>query len=218
MGLFLRRPFHPADVREPLASWPVTLFVMLVSGFVVSELCSEWKSAQAWFLRAPEEAAAWLGAASYAGWIEGVWTLFVVPLAIWVILGRMVVLARGASDLADAWRRLAIPLAVLFAFGHLCKGLAKFVSWIGFLPLAAQDPAGIDTARALVARTLIPPKSVLPMTAVCVLSLALLLLGTYFTLRELRLAQGTTHRRFCLPTLVLAASFLFIVFGWAFLA
>lgn len=218
LGLFLRRPFHPADAREELASWPVTLFVMLVSGFVVSELCSEWKSAQAWFLWVPEKAAAWLGAAEYAGWIEGVWTLLVVPLAIWAVLGGMAVLARGASGVADAWRRMAIPLAVLSAAGHMAKGLAKFVSWIGFLPLAAKDPTGIGTARALAAKTLPQPGSVLPMTAVCVLSLMLLVAGTYFTLREFRLAQGTTHRRFCLPTLVLAASFLFIVFGWGFLS
>jgi hypothetical protein len=217
MGLFLRRPFHPTDAREELASWPVTLFVMLVTGFVVSELCSEWKSAQAWFLWVPEEAAAWLGAAEYASWIEGVWMLFVVPLAIWAILGGMAVLAREASGVADAWRRMAIPLAVLIAVGHMAKGLAKFVSWIGFLPLAAEDPAGIGTAQALVAKALSPPSSVLPMTAVCVLSLMLVLAGTYFTLREFRLARGTAHRRFYLPTLVLAASFLFIVFGWGFL-
>ena len=37
MRLLLRRPFAAADVRAFLASWPVTLFVMLDSGFVVSE-------------------------------------------------------------------------------------------------------------------------------------------------------------------------------------
>lgn len=32
MKLFLRSPFQPPDDREPLASWPLTLFIILVSG------------------------------------------------------------------------------------------------------------------------------------------------------------------------------------------
>ena len=217
MGLFLRRPFHPADARETLASWPVTLFVMLVFGFVLLELFSEWKAAEAMFLWLPGEVASWLNAKQSAGWIEGIWTLFVVPVVIWTILGGLVVLARGATGMAEAWRRLAIPLAVLIACGHMCKGLAKFVTWIGFLPLAARDPAGVATAQALVAKTLPQPATVLAMTAVCVLSMALVLTGAYFTLREFRLAQGETHRRFQSPVLVLASGFLFLVFGWGFL-
>jgi len=217
MGLFLRRPFHPADAREAVASWPVTLFVMLASGFVVIELFSEWKAAQAVFLWVPQEAAAWLGATRYGGWINGVWTLFVVPVVIWSLLGGLVVVARGAAGISDAWRRMALPLAVLIACGHMCKGLAKFVSWIGFLPLAAEDPAGLDTARALAAKTLPQPASILAMTAVCVISMALIVAGAYFAVRELRLAQGEAHRRFRLPALVLAAGFLFLVFGWGFL-
>lgn len=41
MQLVLRRPFHPSDVCEPAASWPVTIFVMMVSGFITEKLCSE---------------------------------------------------------------------------------------------------------------------------------------------------------------------------------
>jgi polyferredoxin len=217
MGLFLRRPFHPADARETIASWPVTLFVMLVSGFVVSELLSEWKAAQAVFLWAPEEVAALLGATRYAGWIEGIWTLFVVPAIVWTTLGGLIVLARGAAGLREAWRRLAIPLAVVIASGHMSKGLAKFVSWVGFLPLAARDPVGIETAEALAGKTLPQPASVLPMVAVSVVAMILVVTAACFALRELRLAQGETHRRYRLPVAVLASGFLFVVFGWGFL-
>jgi len=217
MGLFLRRPFHPADAREAIASWPVTLFVMLVSGFVVSELFSEWKAAQAVFLWVPEEVAALLGVTRYVGWIEGVWTLVVVPTIVWTTLGGLVLLARGATSLSEAWRRLALPLAVVIAFGHLCKGLAKLVSWIGFLPLAATDPVGVDTARAITAKTLPQPASMLPMIVVSLVAMILVLTAAYFALRELWLAQDETHRRYRLPVLVLASCFLFIVFGWGFL-
>lgn len=217
MGLFLRRPFHPADVREAMASWPVTLFVMLVSGFVTSELVSEWKAAQAWYLWVPEEVASLLAATRYAGWIEGLWTLFVVPPAAWSILGGLVVLARGASSLTEAWRRMALPLAVVIATGHMCKGLAKLTSWAGFLPLAIGDPVGVETARAMAAKTTASPASLLPMTAVSLMAMVLVVTAACFAVRELRLAQGDSHRRCRAPVLVLASSFLFIVFGWGFL-
>jgi polyferredoxin len=217
MGVFLRRPFHAADAREPLASWPVVLFVMLVSGFVTYELFSEWKAAQAVFLWVPSAVTSALGAQAYEGWIKGVWMLFVLPLVVWLLLGGLVLIFRGAESMTQAWRRLALPLAVVIAFGHMCKGLAKFVSWVGFLPLAARDPVGIDTAQALAAKTLPQPGSLLPMVAVSVLAMVLVVTAAYFAVRELHLAQGEMHRRYRLPVLVLASCFLFIVFGWGFL-
>ena len=67
------------------------------------------------------------------------------------------------------------------------------------------------------AKTLPQPAAVLPMIVVSVLSLALVVAGACYTLRELRLAQGDQHRRFRWPILLLASGFLFLVFGWGFL-
>jgi hypothetical protein len=217
MGLFLRRPFHPADAREALASWPVTLFVMLVSGFVLSELLSEWSAAQAVFLWVPESVAASTGLTAHAGWIEGVWTLFVVPSIAWLVLGSLVFVRHGATTIKEAWRRLALPLAVLIAAGHMCKGLAKVVSWVGFVPLAANDPVGIDTAHAIAAHAIPQPAAIMPMVAVSVLAIFLVFIGTYFALREVPLAQRATHRRMTAPVWATALCFGFIVFGWGFL-
>jgi len=175
------------------------------------------EAAQAVFLWVPEEVASLLGATRYTGWIEGVWTLFVAPSLVWTLLGGLVVLARGASHLHEAWRRLAIPLTVLIAFGHMCKGLAKVVSWVGFLPLAARDPMGVDTAQAISVKTLPQPASILPMVVVSLLAMLLVMTAAYFSVRELRLAQGEKHRRYRVPVLVVTSCFLFIVFGWGFL-
>jgi hypothetical protein len=217
MGVYLRRPFPRDDVREPVASWPVTLFVMLVSGFVTSELFSEWSAAQAVFLWTPEALANSIGVTAYAGWIEAVWTLFVVPIIVWSILGVLVVVARGATNLGEAWRRLALPLAVVIAAGHMSKGLAKVVAWIGFVPLAAKDPFGMETARAIASKGLPQPSLLLPMIVVSVLAMSLILAGGFFALREARLAQPGVHRRYYAPVLAVSAMFCFIVFGWGFL-
>jgi heme/copper-type cytochrome/quinol oxidase subunit 3 len=128
-----------------------------------------------------------------------------------------VVLTRGASHLAEAWRRMAIPLVVLIAFAHMAKEIAKFVTWAGFLPMAVADPSGVESGRMLAAKPLAVPPDLLPMTVVSIVSIVLVLAGTYYTWREFRLAQGTAHRSYQLPTLILASGLLFLVFGWGFL-
>jgi hypothetical protein len=99
----------------------------------------------------------------------------------------------------------------------MAKGLAKFVSWVGYLPLVAGDPAGIETASAIHSKTLAEPGSILPMVAVSVVAIFLILMAAFFALRELRLAQGESYRRLVAPVLAMAASFLLLVFGWGFL-
>jgi len=214
LGLFLRRPFHPADARPALASWPVTVFVIMVSGFVASELCSEWSAAKAAFAWVPDQVTAAWGAKSLGGWIEGVWTIVLVPLAVWLILGGAVRAAGGARSLGEAWRRLALPAAVIIAAGQMAKGLAKFMSWAGYLPLAFREPRGIDTALAIQAKSLSQPAGLISLSTVSVISLILVAAMIVFALRESRLADATTHRSRLAPLLLLGAATLGLILGW----
>jgi len=215
MRLFLRRPFHGCDRREALASWPVTLFVMLVSGFVAYELCSEWAAANHWFGVVPHWLTQQIGHDAIAGWIKGVWMLIVVPLATWTILGTLVWILGGASNLGVAWRRLALPLTVIIAAGHMAKSVAKFVSWGGFLPFAWDDPSGVDTASALSRGALAPPAALLTGSVVSTLGVILLVTGLLLAVREARLANP--DRRvlpLAVPLIALAAAFTALVLGW----
>jgi ferredoxin len=217
MGLYLRPPFHTADTRERTASWPLTLFIMLVSGFVTYELFSEWKAAKAIYLWTPHMVAETMGLGSYEGWIKGIWLLVVVPFVLWLVLGGLVILLRGAGDLAEAWRRLALPLVVVIAAGHMAKGLAKITSWGGYLPMALKEPSGTGTALAITAGTMEKPASLMPITVVSVLSLLLLLIMVYYSLRESRLADPDTHKS-RVPSILLATlASGFLVLGWGFL-
>jgi hypothetical protein len=218
MGLFLRRPFHSGDARERIASWPVTLFLMLVSGFVTYELFSEWKAAQAIYLWAPHALAQSLGAGSHEGWLKGTWTLLVVPLAAWSVLAVPVVALRGASNVGQAWRRLALPLAVVIAAGHMAKGLAKFVSWGGYLPLALRQPSGTETALAIASGAMEKPHAFFSLQVVSVLSLVVLAVMACYSLRESRLSDAESHGS-RLPSILLAALATgWLILGWGFLA
>lgn len=215
MQLLLRRPFHAVDARESMASWPLTLFVMLASGFVTSELTTEWESARKIFVWLPDHFVSAFHLSAYQGWLEGFWTLFVFPLAVWSILGAVTVIFRRSDKIIEAWRKLALPLAVIISAGHMSKALAKFTSWVGFLPLALRDPLGVNTATAIASKSLSPPTPLLSLSTVSFLSLALISLGVVFSLREARLANPDGYRHRVLPKLALAGLFLAIVVGWS---
>ena len=216
MQLLLRRPFPATDAREATASWPLTLFVMLVSGFVTWELLAEWPTAEAVFLSAPTLAAVAFGWSEAGGWLEGVWALAVVPLLLWSALAGVVRLLEAKETLGDLWRRMALPIAVVIAAGHMSKGLAKFVSWAPFVPRAWHDPSGMDTMKALAAATLPPPAPFFELSTVAGIGLVLISLSLRYSVREYRLASAgaRTLPRSFLPVAALACAFVLILAGW----
>jgi ferredoxin len=190
MQLLLRRPFARSDARAALASWPVTLFVMLVSGFVAWELCAEWGPAEAVFLAAPT----WLGARSGAvettdGFLRWLWALLVVPGTVWLALACVHRLLGGRRRVGDLLRSAALTVAVVVSAGHMAKGLAKLVSWAPFLPLTLRDPGGVATVQAITARTLPPPAPLLGAAFVATAGAALVAAAVYLAAREHRLAH-----------------------------
>lgn len=218
MQLVLRRPFSAFDARESVAPWPVTIFVMMVSGFVTGELCSEWPLARSVFLWLPEHFTEHFNLSSGGGWIEGVWAIGIYPLLLWFVLG---ILAAFNSDNAfvviRSWRLLALPLAVIVSTGHMAKGLAKFVSWVGFLPYACKDPLGIKTALAMSSKTIRQPASLISMAIISIVGMILVITGMYFSVREAKLANPETYYLRLAPKLILGVFFVFIIFGWGYM-
>jgi len=208
MRLLLRRPFPVSDVREAFASWPVTIFVMLVSGFVTWELFTEWPAANKVFLAAPAWAA--------ADWFNGLWTLAVVPLVLWSLLAGAVRLLGDKERVFVIWRRLALPIAVVVSVGHMSKGLAKSVSWLPFLPDALREPTGLETVKALSAKSMAAPGALLGLSTVAVVSLVLVGVALVLGIREYRLAHRhePTSWQAVVPVAALAMVFGLIIVGW----
>lgn len=216
MRLLLRRPFPKSDVREAVASWPVTLFVMLVSGFVTWELFTEWPAAEKVFLIPPVWLANSLGWPSAAGWLEGAWALAVVPLVLWSVLAFAVRLFGDKGRVFMIWRRMALPMAVVVSVGHMSKGLAKFVSWAPFLPTALSEPSDVKTVKAITAKSMTVPSPWLGLSTVAVVCLALVCVALALGVREYRLAHRgeQIHWRAVFPVAVLAAVFALVIVGW----
>ena len=209
MRLLLRAPFSQRDGRQADAPWPVTLFVMLVSGFVTWELTTEWPAAEGIFLTVPVFIAAKLGWPWAAGWLEGVWALVVVPLSMWTALAAVLRLLGARESVGGLWRKMAVPLAVVVSVGHMSKGLAKFVSWAPFLPEALRDPA-----KAIASKAAAAPPALLSLSTVGLAGLGLLLAAACCAVREIRLADKDAHPWAPLPVIVLSGAFALIILGW----
>ena len=216
MRLLLRRPFPPEDAREPQASWPITLFVMLVSGFVVWELLTEWPRGEEAFLVPPHWIATRLGMPALSGLLSGVWALGVVPLVLWTAMAGPRRLTRRAEPIGAVWRRLALPVAIVVSAGHMTKGLAKFASWAPFLPHAVRDPDGTSTVLAMTAKALAVPHALLTLPSVAAVGAILVLTGLGLAVRESRLADplGAPDRGLMVPKVALASAFLAILLAW----
>lgn len=214
MQLQLRTPYYSHDTRDPVASWPMLLFIMLLSGFVVYELCTEWSVAKNIFLWPVKMVTAEIGYPALGGWIKGVWTLMIFPLLLWTLLGTVTLMMKGASSLTQAWRQLALPMVVVIAAGHMAKGIAKFTSWGGFLPDAIYEPSGIETVKALTSGASVVPSSLLGMPFVAAIGLTLVVMATIFSVREAKLVDTDTYRAQIPSILMLAGLFGFIISGW----
>lgn len=194
MQLLLRRPFSSLDARESLASWPVTLFVMAVSGFVTYEVSGGWQATATVFLWIPEKVANLLGLVTAVGWFKGVWVLMFFPVLMWSLLGLLAIRTGGATSLGEAMRCLALPMAVVVASAHMAKGLEKLSTWGSFLPGALRNVDGINTANAIHSGAIGTPGALIPHAVYAIGGVALLAFGLGFALREVRLADPKRRR------------------------
>ncbi len=216
MQLLLRRPFPATDLRERVAAWPLTLFVMLDSGFVISELAEEVPEIEKAFLTAPTWVATRIGWTDGASWLGGGWAIVVFPLLLWWLLAAAARLLGARESFGALWRQLALPIAVVVSAAHMSKALAKFVSSVPFMPGALRDPGGIATARGMMAGTQPRPTALLDFSMAAIIGLVIVITALLLAFREQRLRSmpGTPILRERLPVALLACAFLAIIAHW----
>ena len=211
MQLLLRKPFDKNHAREEKASWALTIFIMLVSGFVTSELTTEWNAANKIFVALPEYITNITGLHSIAGFIEGLWIIVIYPLLLWTIFGTITILTKGAESLTDAWRRLALPLVVIISAGHLTKAIAKLNAWIGFLPNSFTNATNGNTNAATAGINVTP--FLISNQFVSIIGLTLLTIALIYSLRVEKITgKQKSYPRF-IPKIILYLFFSFIAFG-----
>jgi hypothetical protein len=212
MQLLIRTPFNKNDDREKKSSWSITIFIMLVSGFVTSELTTEWKTANKIFTSIPDSFTNLIQADKFGGFIEGFWTFVIFPLLLWLLFGLILKLTKSVNNITDAWRQLALPLVIIISAGHLAKAVAKLNSWLEFVPKSLADPSGQNSLKLIAAETF-KPSAFLNNQIVSVVGIVLLIVALFLSIREEKIINGSFINIRLLPKFILFIIYITIVFG-----
>jgi hypothetical protein len=146
-----RAPFR--DFADPAVLSPaLAAFVLVVAGFVIYEILTEWDTSKAILLWLPDKAKALLGVADrwHAGLVHATILFLMLPLALWLIGWTIDRLSAATMPFRRYLATFAIALVPLAAAGHVCKATLKTTTRIAYIPHSLTDPIGIDTASSIV--------------------------------------------------------------------
>lgn len=157
-----RRPFDDlfgvVDLRPAQVG-----FILVVSGFVVYEILSEWPVSKAILTWAPDRFVHALGMTGSVGNFVSATIMFVVfPVLMFLVVAALTRLASGwrAASSRPAVKTFALLLLPTMAGAHIIKSVLKMTSRIPYWRDALRDPKGVETAQRVVGATLVPDTSV----------------------------------------------------------
>lgn len=185
-GLSWKRPF--ADFFGNLDLKPAqAAFVALMSGFVAYEVISEWKPSKAVLTWVPGRVTDALGVSGTASGFVSALIMFVVFPAVLFLAVAAVARLLSGERVTDFYSTFALVLIPTMAGAHVIKAILKMTSRIPYWSHVFSDPIGINTAGAIVDKSLVLDKSIpdslYPVTtfiAVAALLTALLVTGLIF--------------------------------------
>jgi len=159
------------SVRRPLADFFTAVnlrpaevgFILLVGGFVVYEILSEWSVSLAILTWLPYRCTDALGiTGSMANFVSAIIMFIVFPALVLLAVASLGRLASGrkAAPLGATVETFALLLLPTVAGVHIIKSILKMSSRIPYWRGALSDPKGIETAQRIVAGTLVLDKSV----------------------------------------------------------
>lgn len=186
-GWLRRRWFH--DILELRAFTAAQVaFCLVVSGFVIYEVFTEWSVTKNLLLWLPTSIEQTLGAGkTWSGLVKSL-TLFVgLPAFLWFLPLAVFRLLGGRLSIGDYLLRFGIAFIPIMAAAHTIKALLKMSSRIPYWQYVASDPIGETTARGILDKTI--ELSALPAwidPTLTVLSLMLMAAGVMLSLVVIR--------------------------------
>ena len=154
-GWLVRPWFKDIFALKPMTA-SQTAFCLVVSGFVVYEVFTEWNVTKGLLLWMPDNVNAWLGTGN--AWPHGLiksLTLFVVlPTLVWLLPYGLFRLAGGKLPIEKFLSVFGTAFIPIMAAAHTAKALLKTTSRIPYWENAVTDPIGVESARGILDKSL----------------------------------------------------------------
>ncbi|MBN2133709.1 MAG: 4Fe-4S binding protein [Sedimentisphaerales bacterium] len=133
-------------------------FILVLSGFVVYEILSEWPVSYEMMMWGPERLSQALGTTGTMGHLVSSTSLFVVvPALALLMVTTLARLACGRERVSfgETAKMFTLLLLPTIAGAHILKSILRMSSRIPYWPGVLADPKGIETAQGMVAGTLV---------------------------------------------------------------
>jgi len=199
-GWFVRSWFKDIFALKPMTA-AQTAFCLVVSGFVVYELFTEWNVTKGLLLWLPDNINILLGTEN--SWSHGLiksLTLFVIlPTLIWLLPYGLFRVTGGKLSIEKFLSVFGTAFIPIMAAAHTVKALLKTTSRIPYWENAFTDPVGVESASGILDKSI--QLASLPAwrdPAVTVLSLVLICGGiavSTVVIRKLTMTQLRSPRR-----------------------
>ncbi len=153
----VRRPL--ADLLAGVELRPAQAgFILVLSGLVVYEILSEWPASLAMMMWGPERLDQTLGmTGTMSNLVSATFLFVVVPALVLLLVTMLARLAGGQERVSFGQTATTFTLLLLptIAGAHILKSLLRMSSRLPYWPGVWADPKGIETARGMVAGTLV---------------------------------------------------------------
>jgi polyferredoxin len=211
-GWFGRKWFKDILELKPFSA-PQVLFCLVVSGFVIYEVFTEWAVTKDLLLWLPRLIAA-------NGFVKSVLLFFGLPLILWGAPFGLFRLIGGKLSMSNYLLRFGIAFIPIMAAAHITKSMLKMTSRIPYWEFAVSDPQGAITAQRIIEKS--AQLSSLPAwrdPVITVISLVLMTIGIVLSTVVIRrliieLNIGWQSRLFYLIPAVYGGGFLAMLIMW----
>jgi len=142
-------------------SWAEIFFFMIVSGFVIYEVLSEWKVTKKIVMVIPDFINQSFNVEkNYSGTVKAI-VLFIIIPAIFYLFFAILKKVKSKENLKTSFTQLVIAVLPITASMHLLKALLKTTSRIPYWNNVFSDPQGVKTAQIIIDNPDFLDKSVL---------------------------------------------------------
>lgn len=201
---------------------PEIAFVLIVSGFVIYEICVEWKISKQLLLLGPASINNYFSFDNpvVMGLVKSIVIFVLLPIAIWLIPYLISRLIGSSIKLYDYLRYYGLSFIPIMAAAHISKAVLKTTSRLPYFNVVGEDITGVSIAQKLVDNrlelvSLSPTVNYIITIALFVLIIAGILLS-FNIVKKLNRKRGnhTSEKSFYLIPLIYGGFFLILISIW----
>ncbi|HBZ26328.1 MAG TPA: hypothetical protein DEO54_08880 [Rikenellaceae bacterium] len=166
------------------------VFVLVVSGFVISEIWSEWKLTDSYLNYLPNLVIEPLSIENnfLAGVIKGAILFGIVPAIIWLVPWLLTTLTKSSIKIKDYILNYGIAFIPIIAAAHLDKSILKSTSRVPYFNFLFDDVTGLSTAQKIIDNEIFIPQIPLWINiCVSILMTLIMSVGIYLSFKVVRL-------------------------------